>query len=78
MPDEILPDDAPDDAALESYVARLDAFAQTLAPREQKTLETMILMAMDPIERMRYRRDPDLLSDREEAYLRALGEERRA
>lgn len=73
------PDAAPDEGAVAAFADRLDAYAQTLSPRERRTLETMILLAMDPIDRIRWRRDPAaLLSPREEAFLQALAKEERS
>ena len=75
MIDPIPADQLPDEQTVAAFGARLEAYAATLPEREHQMLQILILRAMDPVERMRWRDLEALLSDREEAVLRALAEE---
>jgi hypothetical protein len=69
--DEV-PDALVDDATIDAFVTRLETYAAALTESERRALATIILRAMDPLERMRWRDPADLLDPREEAVLRAL------
>lgn len=62
----------PDEQTIANLAARLEAYAETLSEAEREALKTIVLRAMDPIERMRWRDEADLLTERESAVLRAL------
>jgi hypothetical protein len=65
-----------DEPTIAAFAERLDAYASTLSERERDALKTLLLRAMDPLERMRWRDTSMLLDPREEALLQALaGEE---
>ena len=70
-------DDLPDEQAIASFAARLEAYAVGLPERERQALETLLIRAMDPVERMRWRQTAGLLDPREEALLRSLADEQR-
>lgn len=66
-----------DEQAIASLAARLEAYATGLTAHERRVLETIILAAMDPVERMRWRDPAAVLDPREEAFLNALADEYR-
>jgi hypothetical protein len=61
-----------DDGALTAFAARLAAFAQDLDERDRAALDAILLRAMEPLERMHWRNEAELLSATEDASLRAL------
>lgn len=67
------PDVTSDPETVAAFAARLEAYAASLSSRERQVLEVLLLAAMDPIERMRWRRTEDVLNPEEEAVLAALG-----
>jgi hypothetical protein len=67
-----------DEDALAAFAKRLGEYAAGLDPRDRTALKTLLMRAMDPIERMRWRDAADLLSPAEEATLRSLLDEQRA
>jgi hypothetical protein len=75
MTDSPLTDDL-DEQAVTEFASRLATFAAELPARERAALNTILMRAMDPIERMRWRDAADLLSPGEEAVLNRLLEER--
>lgn len=70
-----MPDDQPDEEAFASLGTKLAAFAATRDERERRMLLMLMLAAMDPVERMRWLAPPDLLTEKEESYLRDIGGE---
>jgi hypothetical protein len=64
-----------DEDALAAFAVRLGAYAAGLSARDQAALKALLMRAMDPIERMRWRDAADLLSPAEEETLRALLDE---
>ncbi len=77
MSDAISDSDLPDEMAVATFAARLEAYAETLPERERDVLMAMIYRAMDPLERLRWRDTSALLDPREEALLRAIADETR-
>ena len=66
-----LPSDL-DSEAVAGFAARLSAYAADLSAEDRLALSTLLLRAMDPLERMRWRDAAQLLSPAEEATLRQL------
>jgi hypothetical protein len=64
-----------DHAALAAFAARLSAYASELSQQDRLALSTLLLRAMDPLERMRWRDAAQLLSPGEEAVLLQLLEQ---
>jgi hypothetical protein len=64
-----------DEDALAAFARRLGDYAAGLNARDRTALKTLLMRAMDPIERMRWREAADLLSPAEEATLRSLLDE---
>jgi hypothetical protein len=73
---DFLEGDLPCEESIARFAARLEQYAATLPPRERRSLETILLRAMDPLERIAWRDTAELLDPREEALLRSLTEER--
>jgi hypothetical protein len=67
-----------DEDAVAAFAARLSAHAADLSAHDRLVLSTMLLRAMDPLERMRWRDAAQLLSPSEEAVLRQLLDEQPA
>lgn len=61
-----------DPDALASFASKLEDFAATRSGRERRMLAALVLASLDPVERMRWLAPADLLSAREEAYLRTI------
>ncbi len=77
MSDDLTPsDERPDEAAVAAFATRLEALAAELPPRERRVLDVLLLAAMDPVERMRWRRVDDLLRPGEQQLLEALAREK--
>lgn len=55
-----------------SFAKRLNGYAASLTRVERRILAMIILGAMDPIERMRWRNEDDLLQTEEAEILREL------
>jgi len=70
--DAMLPlDPAEGVAAVDALVDALDRLDKSLVDHERLMLRSLLFAAMDPIERMRWRR-PDLLNDAEERVVDRL------
>jgi hypothetical protein len=72
---DYLEGDLPGEPALASFAARLETLAAGLPESERRRLEAIIVLAMDPLERMRWRKADSLLERDEESYLRSLLDE---
>jgi hypothetical protein len=75
MTDARLTDDL-DEQAVTEFASRLATFAADLPPRDRAALNALLVRAMDPLERMRWRDAAELLSPSEEALLNRLLDER--
>lgn len=75
MSDLTPPDERPDEDAVAAFATRLEHLAVQLSPRERRVLDVLLLAAMDPVERMRWRRMDDLLQPGEQRLLDALARE---
>jgi hypothetical protein len=69
---EVPNNDMFDERAITAFAVRLDAYAATLSTREREALMIILVRAMDPVERMRWREAASLLDESEEAVLRSL------
>jgi len=75
MPASPIDDDLPDESTVGEFGERLEAYAAGLPEREQRLLRLFIIGAMDPLERLRQLQPDGLLSEQEEAVLRAIDAE---
>jgi hypothetical protein len=63
--------------AIASLGDHLADLASSLEVRERQTLRLLLYRAMDPVERVRWTSDPDLLDAEQEALLRTLAQRHR-
>jgi hypothetical protein len=61
--------------AVRSFAARLETYSETLTEREQQALSSMLIRAMEPIDRIRWAGGPMRLAPEEEAFLQRLDDE---
>lgn len=60
---------------VQAFAQRLEAFAAQLSDRERQVLESLVLRAMDPLERISLRDPGCLLEPDEEALLQEIESE---
>jgi len=73
MPNETITHDHDDsDQVLAAFAAHLDAYAAELSDRERGTLMTILVRAMDPLERIRWRDIASILTPNEASVLNEL------
>jgi hypothetical protein len=72
---ELPPDFVPSEQAADGLASHLAAYATDLPARDRAALTTILLRAMDPVDRMRLRDAQSLLSPDELAVLRGLLDE---
>jgi hypothetical protein len=61
-----------DQETIAQFSAKLEQYAAGLPEREQRLLLTLLVAAMDPIDRIAMFKGDQLLNGAEEAYLRTL------
>jgi hypothetical protein len=61
---------------IRSFAGHLKEYAQTLPEDERHILYEILIRAMEPLDRFRYRNTSDLLNPEEETVLRALEKNR--
>jgi hypothetical protein len=68
-------DDSMSGETVQAFAQHLEAFAAQLPDRERQALESLVLRAMDPLERMSLRDADGLLEPHEEALLQEMESE---
>jgi hypothetical protein len=68
-------DDRTSGETVQAFAQRLEAFAAQLSDRERQALESLVLRAMDPLERISLRDPGGLLEPHEEALLQEIESE---
>ena len=68
-------DDLMSGETVQAFAQRLEAFAAQLSDRERQALESLVLRAMDPLERISLRDAGDLLESHEEELLQKIESE---
>ena len=66
----------PDDASIAAFAESLSDYAATLNARDQTLLAALLARALDPVDRVRFYPSTTTLSEREEAFVQALLDER--
>jgi hypothetical protein len=75
MTDGRVSDESISEEAIKTFADRLEAYAAQLPEREREALQSIIIRATDPIERIRWRDVTGVLEPHEEAFLRSLADE---